>query len=124
MKLKRRLQARFVLLAVAALMVMQLVIVSTSLGISCRRMSLRADQLIRLINTDPDAAEIGDARYFTVVKTDAGLSADVSHTALVTRQKALEDGRQVLASGADRGGITASWYTGRRERSVSISFPA
>lgn len=123
MKLKRCLQARFVLLAVAALTLMQLVIVGTSLGISYRRMSLRADQLIRLINTDPDAAEIGDARYFTVVKTDAGLSADVSHTALVTRQKALEDGRQVLASGADRGYVGDYRFLVHREAGeIRINF--
>lgn len=123
MKLKRRLQIRFVFLAVAALTVMQLVIVGTSLGISYRRMSLRADQLIRLIDTDPDAAEIGDARYFTVVKTEAGLSADVSHTALVTRQKALEDGRRVLASGADRGYVGDYRFLVHREAGeIRINF--
>ena len=49
--MKRRLQSRFVLLAVAALLVLQAGIVAFSIGSSYRRMTTSADRLILLAGT-------------------------------------------------------------------------
>lgn len=103
MKLKHRLQIRFVLLSVLALVIMQTVIVGLSLGLSYRRMSLRADRMILLTDTEPNSPQVGDARYFSVTKKEEGLTANVSHTALVTQQKAMDYARQVFLSGKSKG---------------------
>ena len=58
-RLKRRLQVRFVLLSVLALIVLQAAIVTFSICRSYRQMTLRADTIIKSLET---AAEAEDAR--------------------------------------------------------------
>ena len=103
--MKRRLQSRFVLLAVAALLVLQAGIVAFSIGSSYRRMTTCADRLILLAATDADSPELGDARYFRVIfhPEERTFETDLSHTALVTQGAALEYAIGVIASGADSG---------------------
>ena len=103
--MKRRLQSRFVLLAVAALLVLQAGIVAFSIGSSYRRMTTSADRLILLAATDADSPELGDARYFRVIfhPEERTFETDLSHTALVTQGAALEYAKGVIASGADSG---------------------
>ena len=103
--MKRRLQSRFVLLAVAALLVLQAGIVAFSIGSSYRRMTTSADRLILLAATDADSPELGDARYFRVIfhPEERTFETDLSHTALVTQGAALEYAKGAIASGADSG---------------------
>lgn len=121
MKLKHRLQLRFVLLAALALMVTQVLIVGMSLSLSYQKMCLRADELILQISKDPAAA--GDMRYFKVTKTGDTVEADVSHTALVTRQKAMNYAQQVLSSGKSRGYLDDyRFLVHRGETEISVTF--
>lgn len=121
MKLKRRLQIRFVLLAMLGLLVTQVLIVGMSLSLSYQKMSLRADELILQISKDPASA--GDVRYFKVTKVGDTMEADVSYTALVTRQKAAEYARQVLASGKSRGYVDDyRFLVHRGETEISVTF--
>ena len=121
MKLKHRLQIRFVLLAALALLVTQVLIVGMSLNLSYQKMCLRADELILQISKDPAAA--GDVRYFKVTKAGDTVEADVSHTALVTRQKAVACAQQVLSSGKSRGYLDDyRFLVHRGEKEISITF--
>lgn len=121
MKLKHRLQIRFVLLAALALLVTQVLIVGMSLNLSYQKMCLRADELILQISKDPAAA--GDVRYFKVTKVGDTVEADVSHTALVTRQKAVACAQQVLSSGKSRGYLDDyRFLVHRGEKEISITF--
>ena len=65
--MKRRLQFRFVLLSVAALVILQSLIVGFSICSSYRQMTIKADRIIMLADTAPDSVEAEDARYFRVV---------------------------------------------------------
>lgn len=99
--MKRRLQSRFVLLAVAALLVLQAGIVAFSIGSSYRRMTTSADRLILLAATDADSPELGDARYFRVIFHPEERTFETD--ALVTQGAALEYAKGAIASGADSG---------------------
>ena len=123
--MKRRLQIRFVLLAAAALIVLQAGIVAFSIGGSYRRMTTSADRLILLAATDPDSPEIGGARYFQVVYHPQGrtFETDLSHTSLVTQGAALEYAKGVIASGADSGYVEHYRYLVHRgENGIHIVF--
>lgn len=121
MKLKHRLQIRFVLLAALALLVTQVLIVGMSLNLSYQKMCLRADELIMQISKDPAAA--GDMRYFKVTKVGDTMEADVSHTALITRQKAVNYAQQVLSSGKSRGYLDDyRFLVHRGEAEISVTF--
>ena len=61
-KMKRRLQVRFVLLSVAALILLQAAIVAFSIYRSYRQMTLRADTIIKLTESTLDSPAINDAR--------------------------------------------------------------
>ncbi len=63
--LKHRLQLRFVLLSLAALLILQSLIVGFSLWRNYRQITLKADRMIMTIISDPDSSEVADARYFT-----------------------------------------------------------
>lgn len=121
MRLKKRLQIRFVLLAMLALIATQVLIVGMSLSLSYQKMCLRADELILQISKDPASA--GDVRYFKVTKVGDTVEADVSHTALVTRQKAMSYAQQVLASGKSRGYLDDyRFLVHRGEKETSVTF--
>ena len=123
--MRRRLQIRFVLLAVAALAVLQAGIVTFGIGRAYWRMTTSADRLILLAATDPTSPELGDARYFRVVyhPEERTFETDLSHTALVTQGAALEYAKGVIASGADSGYAEHYRYlVYRGESGIHITF--
>ena len=60
--LKHRLQLRFILLSLAALLILQSLIVGFSLWRNYRQITLKADRMIMTIISDPDSSEVADAR--------------------------------------------------------------
>ena len=123
--MKRRLQIQFVLLSVAALMILQAVIVGFSIGSSYRRITTTADRLILLATTNPGAPEIGDARYFQVsYRPEEGTaSADLTHTSLVKGGMAMKYAKEVIDRGTDSGYIDHYRYLVHRGRGgIQITF--
>lgn len=116
-KLKRRLQVRFVLLSVLALIVLQTAIVTFSICRSYRQMTLRADAIIKSLET---AAETDDARYFrtTFDIESKTFDFDLAHTALVTRPLATELAKKVIAGKSEKGYIAGYRYLVRREAGI------
>ncbi len=124
-KMKRRLQTRFVLIAVCALLILQAAIVSFTIARSYRQMTLRADAIIRLTETSPDASEIRDARYYKVIwnRENRTFEVDLSHTALVTRAMATEQAKTILDQNSDSGYLDSYRYLVRRDKAtVKIVF--
>lgn len=62
--MKRRLQIQFILLSVAALVLLQGFIVGFNIFRNYRQMAINADRLILLTNTSPDSSEIGEQGTF------------------------------------------------------------
>lgn len=121
-RLKRRLQVRFVLLSVLALIVLQTAIVTFSICRSYRQMTLRADTIIKSLET---AAEADDARYFKVTfdLEARSFDFDLEHTSLVTRPLATEFAKKVIADKSEKGYIEGYRYLVRREAGiVKITF--
>lgn len=112
-------------LSVAALLVLQTLIVGFSIAGSYRRMAAEADRIILLADTAPDSPELGDARYFRVSYSpgEGSVEMDLSHTSLVTRDAAAEYAREVIASRSDSGYADGYRYLVRRGRvGVRITF--
>ena len=103
--LKHRLQLRFVLLSLAALLILQSLIVGFSLWRNYRQITLKADRMIMTIISDPDSSEVADARYFTATYdlSSRTLSSDTSHTALISRSQAADFAKSVIADKTDKG---------------------
>lgn len=103
--MKRRLQWQFVLLSLAALIILQAAIVAFSIGNSYQQMTTSADRIILLTSTEPDSMEIGDARYFRVSYNleDKVFETDLNHTALVTESDAMEYAKEIIAQKRDSG---------------------
>ena len=123
--LKRRLQVRFVLLAAIALVLLQSAIVTFSIARSYQQMTLKADRMIKMTSTSPDAPELGEARYFCVTYslTDKSMKVDLSCISTVTRQQAAEYARQVLDAHTDRGYVGNFRYLVRRKKDgITITF--
>ena len=121
-RLKRRLQVRFVLLSVLALIVLQTAIVTFSICRSYRQMTLRADTIIKSLET---AGEADDARYFKVTfdLEARSFDFDLEHTSLVTRPLATELAKKVIADKSEKGYIDGYRYLVRREAGiVKITF--
>lgn len=121
-RLKRRLQVRFVLLSVLALIVLQTAIVTFSICRSYRQMTLRADTIIKSLET---AGEADDARYFKVTfdLEARSFDFDLEHTSLVTRPLATEFAKKVIADKSEKGYIDGYRYLVRREAGiVKITF--
>ena len=116
-RLKRRLQVRFVLLSVLALLVLQTAIVTFSICRSYRQMTLRADTIIKSLET---AAEADDARYFKVTfdLEARAFDFDLEHTSLVTRPLATELAKKVIADKSEKGYIEGYRYLVRCEASI------
>ena len=116
-KLKRRLQVRFVLLSVLALIVLQTAIVTFSICRSYRQMTLRADTIIKSLET---AAETDDARYFrtTFDIESKTFDFDLEHTSLVTRPLATELAKKVIVDKNEKGYIEGYRYLVRREAGI------
>ena len=104
-KIKRRLQLRFVLLSLAAILFLQAIVVGLSVYRNYNQMNLRADKLITLIETDPDSDDLGDVRYFTVGydRDDGSFDVDLTHTTLVRRKNAIGYARRALDSRKESG---------------------
>lgn len=123
--LKRRLQVRFVLLAVLAAAVLLSVIVCVVLLRSYSQIAQKADHLLELIDREPASPELGDAHYFTVTlepKTHTA-QADLSHTGYMQEPLALNLGRQALETGAQRGYLKGYRYAVIREsQSIRVLF--
>ena len=116
-RLKRRLQVRFVLLSVLALIVLQTAIVTFSICRSYRQMTLRADTIIKSLET---AGEADDARYFKVTfdLEARSFDFDLEHTSLVTRPLATEFAKKVIADKSEKGYIEGYRYLVRHEAGI------
>ena len=116
-RLKRRLQVRFVLLSVLALIVLQTAIVTFSICRSYRQMTLRADTIIKSLET---AGEADDARYFKVTfdLEARSFDFDLEHTSLVTRPLATELAKKVIADKSEKGYIERYRYLVRHEAGI------
>ena len=116
-RLKRRLQVRFVLLSVLALIVLQTAIVTFSICRSYRQMTLRADTIIKSLET---AGEADDARYFKVTfdLEARSFDFDLEHTSLVTRPLATELAKKVIADKSEKGYIEGYRYLVRHEAGI------
>lgn len=124
-RIKRRLKLRFVLLSVAAILILQTLIVGFSVYRSYRQMTLRADKIIRLTDTQPSSPEIADARYFKVSAslTDRSFETDLTHTALVSRGAAIDYAKSVIDSKSTRGYIDNYRYLVHRDSDgIHITF--
>ena len=123
--MKRRLQFRFVLLSVAALVILQSLIVGFSICSSYRQMTIKADRIIMLADTAPDSVEAEDARYFRVVYhlESKTFETDLMHTSLVTHAAAMEYAKEVIGNKSDSGYVNNYRYLVRREKdSIHITF--
>ena len=124
-RLKRKLQIRFVILSLAALVVLQTVIVGFSTVRSYRQMTLRADHLIRLVGTQPDAPELAEAHWFDAEYhfSDKSLRVDLSHTALIQQEQAEAYAKQIISAKEDRGYLDGYRYLVRRGKGqLKITF--
>lgn len=121
-RLKRRLQVRFVLLSVLALIVLQTAIVTFSICRNYRQMALRADAIIKSLEASPD---VEDARYFKAifnVETKT-FDFDLDHTTIITRPLAEELAKKVIADKSEKGYIDGYRYLVRREtNTIKITF--
>ena len=63
---KAKLQIRFVLLALAALVILQTLIVSVSVFRNYSQITKKADHIIMMTEHSPDDPEAAGARYFIV----------------------------------------------------------
>ena len=123
--MKRRLQIQFVLLSVAALVILQAFIVGFSIGRSYQQMTVNADRIILLVDTSPDLPEVDDAKYFRVMYNlkSKTFDTDLTHTSLVTHTAALEYAKEVIDHKSDSGYVQHYRYLVRRENnSIRITF--
>lgn len=125
--IKRRLQFRFVLLSVTALVALQTVIVVFSIGRSYQQITVKADRIIKLTDTSPESPEVEDARYFSVIYSfeNKSFETDLTHTSLVTHMAAMEYAKKVIDKKSDKGYIENYRYLVRREKGrIHITFLA
>lgn len=123
--MKKKLQIRFVLLSVIALIILQSLIVSVSIARSYKQITLKADHIIMLTSSSPDSADVADARYFTVDYTTGqkGIKTDLTHTKLVSRPLAIDYAKKVIDKKSDKGYIDNYRYLVRREKNnIHITF--
>ena len=123
--MKKRLQIRFVLISVAALLVLQSLIVAFSIAGNYRHITVQSDRLIMLTATSPESSETADARYFSVTYNfqNKTFEADLSHIALVTRAQAADYAKKVIDSKSDKGYIDDFRYLVRRDKdSIQVTF--
>ena len=123
--MKKRLQIRFVLISVTALLVLQSLIVAFSIAENYRHITVQSDRLIMLTATSPESSETADARYFSVTYNfqNKTFEADLSHIALVTRAQAADYAKKVIDSKSDKGYIDDFRYLVRRDKdSIQVTF--
>ena len=114
---KRRLQIRFVLLALAALVILQGLIVAFSIFRNYQQITGKADYIIRLTSTAPDSPEAAGSRYFIVdyFPADKSFSVDCTHTTLIKEKSAMKYARMVLDGGSDKGFVDIYRYNVQHE---------
>lgn len=125
--MKRRLRCRFVLIALAALIVLESAIVAFSIGSSYLQMTTTADRLILLAGTDPDASALADARYFSVtyVPHEKTVQTELSHAPEMRTPDAVALAKEIIASRQERGYIDHYRYLVHRGKSgIHITFLA
>lgn len=123
--MKKRLQIRFVLIAVAALLVLQSLIVGFSIAGNYQHIAVQSDRIIMLTATSPESPELADARYFSVLYNfqNKSFEADLSHIALVTQAQAADYAKTVIDSKLDKGYIDDFRYLVRRDKgNIQITF--
>lgn len=124
-KLKRRLQIRFILIAISAVFILQGLIVGISIFRSYRQMTIRADDIIMKIDKEPDNPEIINSRYFKVRYSFASKSTDIdlSHTSLMTEPLAAKYAKEIIDSKSERGYKDTYRYLVRRTKGgIQITF--
>ena len=122
---KRRLQLRFVLLSLAAIVILQGLIVSFSIFRNYQQITGKADHIIMLTRTAPNSPEAAGARYFSVdySLSDKKFSVDCSHTTLIREESAIKYAQTVLDSNSDKGFVdTYRYMVRRRKDSINIVF--
>lgn len=125
--MKHRLQIRFVLISAAALLLLQGTIAAFSIYRNYQQLTIKADKIIHMININPEAEEIGDAKYFSVKYDTNSHTAvvDLTHTSLVRRNVALQYAKVAMDSGRDKGFVEGYRYHLRRgEEGIHILFLA
>lgn len=123
--MKHRLQFRFVLLSVSALVIMQTLIVAFCIFRNYQQITVKADHMILLTDTSPESPEVSGARYFIVVYDfqNKTFETDLTHTSLVKRESAIEYAQKVIDQKADKGFIESyRYYVYRKKNSISITF--
>lgn len=123
--LKRRLQIRFVLLSLMALVLLQMVIVGFSIARSYQQMTVRADRLIRMTYMDQNASEIKETSYFRVMYylKEKNFETDLTHSTQVSTEEAEAYAKQALDSREDKGYIGQYRYqVHRTQRGIQIIF--
>ncbi len=123
--MKRRLQIQFILLSVAALVLLQAFIVAFSIFKSYQQMTVNADRIILLADTSPHSSEIGDVRYFRVSYSleDKTFETDLTHTSLVTPSAAMKYAKEVIDNQSDRGYVQHYRYLVHRgQDGIHVTF--
>ena len=123
--MKHRLQLRFVLLSVSALVIMQALIVAFCIFRNYQQITEKADHMIMLTAKSPESPEVSGARYFMVVYDfqNKTFETDLSHTSLVKREAAIEYAKKVIEEKSDKGFIESyRYHVHRRKNSISITF--
>lgn len=120
--LKTRLRVRFVLLSLAALVVLQTMIIAFSAAGNYQRMTINADRLIMQIGPTADSRRVRDGEFFRVsVDTETNtINALLPRTSPVSEDEAEQYGRQVTELGVDKGYVGQYRYLVRREANTTI----
>ncbi len=124
-KVKFRLQLRFVLISLAAVVVLLSIIVSFTIARSYRQMTVKADKIIKQITVNPDSVEVSDARYFVVTYNvgNKSFECDLSRCSLITREKAVAYAKEIIADKTDKGYKADFRYIVRRKNDgITITF--
>ena len=122
---KAKLQIRFVLLALAALVVLQTLIVSVSVFRNYSQITKKADHIIMMTEHSPDDPEAAGARYFIVdyLFRTKEFKTDCTHTTLIREESALKYAKTVLDGNKDKGFVDSYRYNViRRKNGVHIVF--
>lgn len=118
--LKKSLQIRFILLSFISLLILQSLILGLSLWHNYQHISIKADQMIMKIISNPNDYDVTDAKYFIVsFKT----KAVTSHTSLMNNSKAFDYAKKVMNRKNDKGYIDEYRYLVHRTKdNIEIIF--
>ena len=123
--MKRRLQIRFVCIAVSAIVILQMLIVGFSISRSYLQMTIRADKLIMLISRVPDSPELKNADYFRAIYSlaDKKIDTELTHTLSVTQAEALAYAKDVIEQKTEKGyADTYRYLVHRTKDTIYVTF--